>query len=65
MVSRVPDRPNIFIDVLKKRPQSEMIENIKAVMDDLREHGKNTKKVIIYCRSIDSVSDLFISGLIC
>ena len=60
IVSRSADRPNIFISCQKKTTYEYKTE-LEWLIEHLRENGISSKKTIIYCRSIDTVSEIFIS----
>lgn len=59
IVSRLPDRPNIFLDVTKKVKQ-EPEEELKWLVDHIKEKGTSCKKILIYCRSLDMVSRVYL-----
>ena len=60
LITRSANRQNIFIGCQKKKT-SEYEEELKWLIDYLKTNGKNSKKIIIYCRSIDTVSEIFIT----
>ena len=60
IVSRSADRPNIFISCQKKT-SNDYEKELDWLIEHIREHGTSSKKTIIYCRSIDTVSQTFIS----
>ncbi|XP_033747061.1 ATP-dependent DNA helicase RecQ-like [Pecten maximus] len=59
IVHRSPDRPNIFID-FQKAESTEIEKKCEWIVNHLRENNSAAKKIIIYCRSIDRVSQVFI-----
>lgn len=60
IVANSPDRKNISL-LFKKRSSSNIEETFKWLIDHIVSNGKKSKKVIIYCRSIDTVSEIFLS----
>ncbi|XP_053377011.1 uncharacterized protein LOC128547710 [Mercenaria mercenaria] len=60
VIARSANRQNIFIEC-QKRKKPEYEEELRWLIHYLKEHGKNSKKIIIYCRSIDTVSEIFIT----
>lgn len=58
IVFKTPDRPNIYLGILK-RESSEYEISLEWLIDHIRENGIKSKKTIIYCRSIDTVSEIF------
>jgi len=60
IVYKSPDRPNIFIQILK-RESSEYEMSLGWLIDHIRLNGSKSKKPIIYCRSIDTVSEIFLT----
>jgi ATP-dependent DNA helicase RecQ len=60
IVYKSPDRPNIFIQILKRK-SSEYEMSLGWLIDHIRLNGIKSKKNIIYCRSIDTVSDIFLT----
>ncbi len=59
-VSRSSDRPNIFIQVMK-RDSADYAVSLKWLIDHIKEHGKQSKKIVLYCRSISAVSEIFMT----
>ncbi|CAC5389597.1 unnamed protein product [Mytilus coruscus] len=59
IIFKSPDRPNIFIEI-RKRDSTDFEISLKWLIDYIRENGVNSKKIVVYCRSIDRVSDLFL-----
>ena len=59
IVSRSADRPNIYTSCQKKI-FNDYEQELEWLVNHIREHGTNSKKTIIYCRSIDTVSQIFI-----
>ncbi len=57
IVSLPPDRPNIFIDVIKK-PNYRISEDLKWIVDGIIEHGENFPKTIIFAHSKKTVNDI-------
>ena len=60
IISRSADRPNIFL-TCKKKPSNDYACVLDFLVEHLKAHGTDSKKTIIYCRSIDAVSEVFIS----
>ncbi|KAK6168569.1 hypothetical protein SNE40_021075 [Patella caerulea] len=60
IVFKTPDRPNIYIDFVKAE-HSTMEKKLKWLIDHIISKGALSKKTIIYCRSIDRVSDIFLT----
>ena len=60
IISRSEDRPNIFISCQKKTTNEYKTE-LEWLIEHLRENGISSKKTIIHCRSVDTVSEIFIS----
>ncbi|VDI05716.1 Hypothetical predicted protein [Mytilus galloprovincialis] len=58
IVFKSPDRANIYIQFYK-RVTSDYDESLKWLIDHLRLRGIASKKIIVYCRSIDRVSEIF------
>lgn len=59
IIQRSPDRPNIFLDICKAQ-STDIGEKFKWLIDHLRDKNSAAKKIIVYCRSIDRVSEVFI-----
>lgn len=57
-VGSCPDRKNIKYSVIKLR-SDDINVNLKWLIDELRDHGKNSEKCIIFCRSHKTVSLCF------
>ena len=51
-----PDRPNIFLEIVKKE-STEYETCLSWLIEHIRVKGRNSKKTVIYCRSIDSLRD--------
>jgi superfamily II DNA helicase RecQ len=51
IVYKSPDRPNIFIQILKRK-SSEYEMSLGWLIDHIRLNGIKSKKTIIYCRSM-------------
>lgn len=64
VIYKSPDRPNIYLDIIKKE-SSEYEVCLKWLIDHIMENGVNSKKIVIYCRSIDTVSEIFLSVKSC
>ena len=64
VVFRSCDRPNIFI-YFEKRKSTDPDLYLDWLIKHIKEKGVNSKKTIIYCRSIDSVSEIFLSFKSC
>jgi ATP-dependent DNA helicase RecQ len=60
IVSKSPDRQNIILSCFKKQ-QKPYEDDLSFLVDHIKSNGKNSKKIIIYCRSIDVVAEVFIS----
>jgi superfamily II DNA helicase RecQ len=52
-----PDRPSIFLEIVKKE-STEYETCLSWLIEHIRGKGSNSKKTIIYCRSIDTVSEI-------
>ncbi|XP_060070721.1 ATP-dependent DNA helicase RecQ-like [Ylistrum balloti] len=59
VIEKSPDRPNIFLD-FQKADSTDLEEKKDWLLTHLRERGSAAKKIIVYCRSIDRVADVFI-----
>ncbi|XP_060078265.1 ATP-dependent DNA helicase RecQ-like [Ylistrum balloti] len=59
IIDKSPDRPNIFLD-FKKADSTDLEEKLDWLLTHLREKSSAAKKIIVYCRSIDRVADVFI-----
>ena len=59
IIFKCPDRPNVFID-LWKRDNSDFLLSLFWLIDHLRKNGVQSKTAIIYCRSIDKVSEFLL-----
>ncbi|XP_077996733.1 ATP-dependent DNA helicase RecQ-like [Glandiceps talaboti] len=57
-IAVTPDRPNIFL-TYKSEPSMKYEEELKGFIKDVRENGKHAPKVIIYCRTIKTVAELY------
>ena len=55
-ISVSPDRPNIFYEVRKR---NDIDTDLADLIDTLREKLVNTPRVIVYCQSLNTCSDLF------
>lgn len=64
IIFRSSDRPNIFISLLQKQSQDYEV-CLDWLIQHIKENGKESKKTIIYCRSIDTVSDIFLTFKSC
>lgn len=60
IIFKSPDRPNIYIQ-LRKKESTDYEVSLKWLIDHIRENGINSKKTIVYCRSIDRVSEIFLT----
>lgn len=60
IVSKSPNRENIMIYCKQRRTTDIEIE-FDWLIHHIKFHGKKCKKIIIYCRSLDRVSELFIT----
>ena len=58
-IFRLPDRPNIYLHVLKKESR-DLEHSLSPLIEHMRKYGENAKKTIIYCRSIDTVSEAYL-----
>ena len=56
LVSVSPDRPNIYYDVL---PRTNMEDDLKFLIDSLRDKNVNASRVIVYCRTLDACANIF------
>ena len=59
VVAKSADRPNIFISCQKK--SSDYVTELFWLVDHIKSKGARSKKTVIYCRSIDMVSKIFIA----
>lgn len=57
VVSESPDRPNIFYEV---KVRSTMEEDFSSIIEELRAKKNKSSRVLVYCRSLNLCSDLFI-----
>ncbi|XP_070538002.1 ATP-dependent DNA helicase RecQ-like [Ptychodera flava] len=57
-VAVIPDRPNIFLHY-KSEPAMTYERELTWVIDTIKRDGQNAKKVIIYCRTIKDVADIY------
>ena len=64
VVFRSCDRPNIFIE-FQKRQSSDYEVSLDWLITHFKEKGVSSKKIIIYCRSIDAVSEIFLTFKSC
>lgn len=55
-VSTSPDRPNIFYEVC---PRMELEVDMHSILVSLREQRVQAPRVLIYCRSLNTCSDLY------
>lgn len=55
-ISVSPDRPNIFYEV---RQRTDIISDMAYLVQALGEQQINTPRMIVYCQSLDTCSDLF------
>ena len=60
VIHKIPDRPNIFIYTMK-RESTDYLLSLKWLIDHIRDKGPLSKKCVIYCRSIDTVSEIFLT----
>ncbi|XP_060559100.1 uncharacterized protein LOC132719355 [Ruditapes philippinarum] len=60
IICKSANRENIFIICRKKLTREYEVE-LDWLVNHLKERGKNSKKSIVYCRSIDTVSEVFIT----
>lgn len=60
IIFKSPNRPNIFIEVRKKESTDYEVA-LKWLIDHIKKNGQNSKKTIVYCRSIDRVSETFMT----
>ena len=59
IVARVPDRPNIFLGKLVRASSETIAESLKDVIDHIRVKQAEAKKMFVFCRSINVVSDVW------
>jgi superfamily II DNA helicase RecQ len=57
VIFKSTDRPNIFLEIVKKE-STEYETCLSWLIEHIRIKGSNSKKTIIYCRSIDTVSEI-------
>lgn len=57
IIFKSPNRPNIFIELRKKESTDYEIA-LKWLIDHIKDNGVKSKKIIMYCRSIDRVSEI-------
>lgn len=60
VVFKSPDGPNIFIQI-KKRESADVEQYLLWLIEHIKDKGVSSKKCIIYCRSIDRSSGLFVT----
>jgi ATP-dependent DNA helicase RecQ len=60
VVWKSPNRENIMI-VCRKRSSGDIETEFDWLIEHLKLYGRKSKKILIYCRSIDTVSELFLS----
>jgi ATP-dependent DNA helicase RecQ len=60
IISKSADRENIFICCLKKET-SGYEKELRWLIEHIKSNGKLSRKIIVYCRSIDTVSEIFIT----
>ena len=60
IIFKSPDRPNIYIQT-KKRESNDYQVSLSWLINHVKEHGVKSKKTIVYCRSIDRVSEIFVT----
>ena len=60
VVSKSSNRENIFISCQKKK-SNDYESELSWLVEHIKSKGPNSKKTIIYCRSIDVVSEIFIA----
>ncbi|XP_063416394.1 uncharacterized protein LOC134698034 [Mytilus trossulus] len=58
LVYKSPDRPNLYLQILKKE-STDYDSCLDWLINHIRTNGKKSKKIIVYCRSIDAVSEIF------
>ena len=59
VIFKSPERPNIFLEIVKKESTAEYETCLSWLIEYIRVKWSNSKKTIIYCRSIDTVSKIF------
>ena len=64
IVFRSCDRPNIYIQVVKKQSTNYEV-SLDSLISHFKDQSVHSKKVIIYCRSIDTVSEVFLTFKSC
>ena len=60
IIALIPDRPNIFVDHMLKA-NGDYILQIQILVEHLKKYGKKAKKCLIYCRTVEMVSNIFIN----
>ena len=55
-ISVSPDRPNIYYEVCNR---TEIENDMSDLVELLRHKANNTPRVIVYCQSLDTCSNLF------
>lgn len=60
VVTKSSNRPNIFISCQKKNT-NDYDSELSWLIEHIKSKGSHSKKTIIYCRSIDMVSEIFIA----
>ena len=58
VVSALPDRPDIFLH-FKHSTGMKYEEELEWLVKHVAENGENSKKVIVYCQTINQVSNVF------
>ena len=51
-----PDRPNIFYEVY---PRTNIENDLKSIVESLKELKNTTPRVVVYCRSLDMYANLY------
>ena len=59
-IAMLPDRPNIFIEV-EKRESYDLEASVDILTRHLLKYSENSKKIIIFCRSIETVSQTWMT----
>ena len=62
VVALLPDRPKIYIDV-KECKKTERAEWLQIIFEHVSEKVDKSKKIIVFCRSIDTASDLWLYSI--
>lgn len=58
IVYKSPDRPNLYVHVTR-RQSTDYESSLDWLVEHIRSNGKKSKKIIVYCRSIDAVAEIF------